>query len=87
MEISTIRFEESDNGGACDTFVRKYNNSQIRQHWKMHLIIWFANRSLQIVLDEGQAIRHIVKYAPKPKKQFMDMNDHLCYLIQKNVSD
>ena len=44
----------------------------------MYLQIWIANCDLQIVLDEEQDIRYLVRYASNPEQS----SHHINYIIQ-----
>ena len=84
----SILFDEMEGGGVRANFICKRNDPIMSQHNKMHLQSWMANCDLQIVLDEEQAIRYMVKYASKPEKSSHHMNDIMQSILQsRNEND
>ena len=70
-----IKFEEREDGSVKVSFISIRNDPRMSQHCKFHLQSWFANCDIQIVLDEEQAIRYLVKYASKPEKRCNSINE------------
>jgi hypothetical protein len=81
---SQIVFSEIAEGGVRASFICKKNDPRLNQYCSMHLRSWLANCDLQIVVDEEQAIRDLVKYASKAEKTSSILNSlprrsHLSY--------
>ena len=74
---SQIVFSEIAEGGVRASFVSKRNDPRLNQYCSMHLRSWLANCDLQIVLDEEQAIKYLVKYASKAEKSSSNLNSLL----------
>ena len=73
--IWSIIFNEIKDGAVRNNFTSKCNDPLMNKYNKMHLQICMEEWDLQIVLDEEQAIRCLVKYAFKPDHSSHHMND------------
>ena len=60
-----IVFEKNSNGGVTASLISCHNDPHMNQQFKFHLQSWMENCDLQVVLDEEQYIRYLVKYASK----------------------
>ena len=83
---SRIEFSEIDEGAVRASFVSQRNDPRLNQYCSMHLRSWLANCDLQIVLDEEQAIRYLVKYASKAETRSVNMNSLIRDLIPQSSS-
>lgn len=80
-----IKFEEREDGSIKVSFISICNDPRMSQHYKFHLQSWFANCDMQIVLDEEQAIRYLVKYASKPEKRCNSINELIKSILPSHL--
>ena len=65
QEVSTLEFEQLDNGDICATISTKQNDERINSHSHIMLQHWRANVDLQIIVDAKLCSRYMAKYAAK----------------------
>ena len=81
---SRLTFQKVGENGVRASIQTVRNDPRINQHCRFHLNSWYANCDMQIVLDEEQALRYLVKYASKPETRAEHGSNLLKTILNQN---
>lgn len=78
-----VAFIEAKDGGVQVNITGRRNDPRLVSHNPAQLFLWGGNCDMQIILDEEQAIRYMVKYATKPEGRSENATDMIKAVLAK----